>query len=119
MPTAPPIACLVPGCPGHASFLGRCEDHAAPVRAEQARRRQAEPGRRLYATQRWRRLRLSLLARAPLCVHCTRDGRVMAATEIDHVQAHKGDPARFWAVDNLQPLCHAHHVEKTRQERQA
>ena len=49
---------------------------------------------------------------------CSEDGRVGAATEVDHKQKHEGDPALFFDWDNLQGLCPDHHRGyKARQER--
>lgn len=61
----------------------------------------------------WQALRLSFLADHPLCVECRGRGLVVAATEVDHVTPHKGDPALFWNSGNLQGLCHTCHSRKT------
>jgi len=65
----------------------------------------------------WQRLRRSVLAEEPLCRNCGGRGRVVAATDIDHIipksQGGTDD------VDNLQPLCHACHTAKTNRERAA
>lgn len=60
------------------------------------------------------RRRAVVLAAAPLCVACSAAGRVTAATEVDHIIPLflGGDDA--W--DNLQPLCHDCHVDKTNAE---
>lgn len=60
---------------------------------------------------RWRRLRLMQLRANPLCVECAKLGRVVAATDVDHII-----PKRDGGTDeasNLQSLCHAHHSQKT------
>ena len=98
--------CPVPGC----SVLvpsGRCRTHA--VQKEHAR-----PNydlRRWYRTPRWKALRAQLLVQhAYTCASCH---RVHLDLEIDHVVRHDGDPARFWDVANLQPLCRTCHQSKT------
>lgn len=63
----------------------------------------------------WRDLRLLVLAEEPLCRACRADGRVTAATEVDHVvpKSRGGTDER----SNVQPLCRRHHTEKTMTER--
>lgn len=59
----------------------------------------------------WARLRLSVLADEPLCRHCAAVGRVVQATDVDHIvpRARGGTDDKA----NLQPLCHACHSRKT------
>lgn len=120
MPTRARRACLQPGCGGYAETLGRCAAHAAPIVQAREAARRTEAGRRWYYTARWRRLRLAVLRAEPLCRRCwTRDQRPVPATDVDHVEPHRGDPRRFWRLGNLQPLCAACHWEKTAEERGA
>jgi 5-methylcytosine-specific restriction enzyme A len=62
----------------------------------------------LYGRQ-WRKARALFLAEQPLCAYCHREGRVTAATVVDHVTPHRGDPGLFWDAGNWQPLCKIHH----------
>jgi 5-methylcytosine-specific restriction protein A len=87
------------------------------VRQSLERARAIEAGRSLYHSKRWRDLRLVVLNAEPLCRLCVSRGRVSAATEVDHIAAHKGDAVRFWSRANLQPLCRDCHIAKTREER--
>jgi 5-methylcytosine-specific restriction protein A len=119
MPTAPKRACLVPGCLGYAETRGRCAEHAKPIVEALARARRDEPGRQWYHTTRWRKLRQTLLSRRPLCVRCEAEGRPTPATDIDHIVPHRGDANLFWSSRNMQGLCQAHHIQKTREERRA
>lgn len=64
----------------------------------------------------WRRLRLKVLSRNPLCVECEKAGRVQSAEEVDHITPHRGDMGLFYDIDNLQGLCKRHHSMKTAQE---
>ena len=69
---------------------------------------------------RWQRYRLRYLAQHPLCVMCGAEGRVTAATVVDHITPHNGDEARFWDEANHQALCKAHHDgAKQRQDAEA
>lgn len=69
--------------------------------------------RRLY-DRRWRRTALRHLAQHPLCVRCGG-----AATEVDHIRPHRGDPVLFWDAANWQGLCAECHGEKSQTERGA
>jgi 5-methylcytosine-specific restriction enzyme A len=64
--------------------------------------------RSLYGS-RWQRARLGYLAEHPLCVMCQEQGRVTAATVVDHIIPHRGDMELFWDSDNWQSLCKPHH----------
>jgi 5-methylcytosine-specific restriction protein A len=62
----------------------------------------------------WARLRAQVLSANPLCVHCQREGRVEAATEVDHV-------VPLWeggsdALGNLAATCGPCHALKTADE---
>lgn len=82
---------------------------------------QAEPLRRLYATARWKRLRLRTFTRDGFT--CRRCGRLEGNTSrlvCDHRRPHRGDRALFWAEDNLQTLCKpCHDGAKQAEERSA
>lgn len=64
--------------------------------------------------QDWRRLRASILRAEPLCRICHAEGRVTAATDLDHVEPFHGidDPKRLDPA-NLRPLCRFHHLHRT------
>lgn len=68
-------------------------------------------------TALWRKTRLMFLRAHPLCVMCEGEGRITAATVVDHVVPHKGNEALFWNPANWQPLCKRHHdSDKARME---
>lgn len=64
--------------------------------------------------QDWRAVRLQVLEAEPLCRMCAKEGRVRAATDVDHIEAFSGlnDPLRL-ARSNLRPLCRPHHMART------
>lgn len=67
---------------------------------------------------RWQKARDGYLRKHPLCCYCEREGRVTAATVVDHIVAHQGDDRLFWDSTNWQPLCKPHHDgAKQREER--
>ena len=116
VPSRPKRACLVAGCLGYAVTGNTCETHRKlKARDDQRRRMADEPGRAMYNTTRWRKLREALLARYPACAVC----RIGSATEIDHIVRHKGNRELFWSLRNLQPICRRCHIAKTVEERRA
>lgn len=67
---------------------------------------------------RWRAARTAYLASRPTCVMCADHGRATAATVVDHIKPHRGDPKLFWDRSNWQALCATHHnAAKQRGER--
>lgn len=58
---------------------------------------------------RWQQARARFLAKHPLCCMCEEEGKVTAATVVDHINPHKGNDALMWDETNWQPLCDHHH----------
>ena len=120
MPSRPPKPCAQYGCSAPATTSRHCAAHAPAARRAE---RKAYDQRRGSAQDRgydarWRKVRLLQLQRHPLCVMCEREGRVTAATVVDHIVPHGSDPALFWNPENWQSLCVSHHSgEKQREER--
>jgi len=74
----------------------------------------ATPWSGLYSTAWWRRRRAMQLRQDPLCAFCLGQGRVTAASVVDHVHPHKGDRTKFMAGD-LQSLCKPCHDSRKQQ----
>lgn len=70
-------------------------------RTDRARRGDARTDRGYDS--RWRRYRLAYLKAHPLCVECA--PRVVAATVVDHIKAHKGNHQLFWDPKNHRAVC--------------
>jgi 5-methylcytosine-specific restriction enzyme A len=87
---------------------------AAAVKRELDRQRPSA-ARRGYGP-RWRRARAAYLAQHPLCVPCAATGRLVAATVVDHVVPHRGNPVLFWDEANWQGTCKPCHDAKTARE---
>src|SRR5262245_5718705 len=83
-----------------------------PARRYEDRRSAARRG---YG-RRWRTFRLTFLAEHPLCAMCACQGRVSAATVVDHKRKHAGpgDPL-LWDLENMQALCAPCH-DSTKQQ---
>ena len=64
---------------------------------------------RPYLTPAWKALRARVLARDQICRAC----RMVRATHADHIKPHRGDPALFWDITNIQGLCRSCHSSKT------
>lgn len=98
----PGCCVLVPDgyCPAHKPKSQRSAESAA--------------WHRLYLTPEWTDdLRPGQLLREPYCRECARHGVRTRATDVDHIQPHKGDWQRFTDRGNLQSLCHSCHSRKT------
>ncbi len=116
--------CSAPGCEDIAEPGGpHCQHHAAQAAARLAERRaaaqrtdHAAAQRALYGDARWQRAARRFLRRNPLCVDCAELGAVEAATDVDHIEPHKGDRAKFWDRSNWQALCKRCHSRKTARE---
>lgn len=66
---------------------------------------------------KWQKAREAFLRENPLCVMCQAQGRVEAATVVDHITPHRGDQSLFWRRSNWAPLCaHHHSSDKQREE---
>ena len=70
--------------------------------------RRASASRRGYI-RRWERARNLYLTLYPTCRMCAEQGRITAATLVDHITPHRGDPVLFWDEQNWQGLCVPHH----------
>lgn len=110
MPTAALRPCAFSRCAALVSMgVQYCPTHA---KARNAERRRVDTSTSLYNDRRWRAFSKQWLATHPLCEQCTRDGRVTAGAEVDHIEPHKGDVQKFWAGP-FQTLCTSCHSRKT------
>jgi len=82
--------------------------------------RPKEPPRKTAAQRgygsRWQKARVGWLRSHPLCAECQRLGKLVAASDVDHITPHKGDMAIFWDAGNWQSLCRSCHSSKTVRE---
>lgn len=109
MPMRPASRCSTVGCAVLVPAGGVCATHQ---RAREQRRGSSTA--RGY-DRHWQRARRRYLSQPEniTCRMCAREGRCEPATVVDHITPHRGDQALFWNVANWQPLCKAHHDQKT------
>lgn len=109
--TRPPHLC---SCGKIVSHGARCACQITATRERNARhdRRRPSAAGRGYDS-RWRKARRDFLTSHPDCAMCANP-----ATTVDHIIAHRGDPALFWNRSNWQSLCtRCHNSVKQRLER--
>lgn len=113
MASRPAQACAQLGCHG-VVIDGSCSICGPRRRANLYDDRRGSAASRGYGRE-WQRLRLMVLRREPLCRTCAEQGIVTPATDVDHIIPKRdGGPDSF---ENLQPLCHSHHSQKTATEK--
>jgi 5-methylcytosine-specific restriction enzyme A len=103
MPSSPLRYCLQHGC-GQTVPRGYCHAHQ-PVR-----------DKGVHYGRRWGKARARYLADHPFCVDCEKLNMITLATDVDHIEPHRGNSERFWDEHNWQALCHSHHSAKTATE---
>jgi len=109
--------CAAPTCPALIRGKRHCDkhEHLAEQPKREHDRRRGSSTTRGYG-YKWQQARARFLQANPLCVRCESEGRVKAATDVDHIIPHRGDQELFWDESNYQSLCHAHHSAKTASE---
>ena len=111
MPYAALRLCTYPGCT-NLVHSGRCPKHGAKgSRYPRDKRVQG-----LYNSKHWKQIRHEQLLNEPYCRECMKHGKRVLATEVDHIDPHKGDEVKFYAGP-FQSLCHSCHAAKTDSER--
>lgn len=73
-----------------------------------AKRRTEKPWRSWYGSKDWKIKSARQLKRNKWCAMCQARGIQVRAVIADHVEAHRGDWAKFWRGE-LQSLCKHHH----------
>lgn len=109
MPMKPRRPCRYPGCVG---FCEQGQVYCPEHIKWSADRLRGGAAYRGY-DRKWREARAAYLRRHPLCVQCQKEGRLTAATVVDHIIPHRGDQYLFWDQENWQSLCKDCHDRKT------
>ena len=109
--------CAAPACGSLVRGVRYCakHEHLTTVVTRQHDERRESSAQRGYS-YKWQQARKGFLAKHPLCAECERQGRITAATDLDHITPHKGDKDAFWTRSNWQSLCHPCHSRKTATE---
>lgn len=111
MPHAAKKPCKYGGCPNLVDH-GYCEQHKSAARVVVDRHR---PWQKLYNTKRWQDHRKEQLSKEPWCAKCLRANIYVPATDVHHVDPHRGDLVKFF-TGKLESLCHPCHSEETQKE---
>lgn len=116
MPLRPQRPCRSQGCRSlHRNANGYCDAHADQVKSFAKEKPRESSTARGYG-YKWQQARAGFLAKHPLCIKCQARGLVVVATDVDHIEPHKGDMAVFWDTSNWQALCGPCHSTKTAAE---
>jgi 5-methylcytosine-specific restriction protein A len=117
MPIAPKRPCPAPGC-RVLVVKGYCDRH----RRERQKAYNSTPDRqadqKFYKGKRWLAVRAAHLEYEPLCRMCRKDGKLAAATHVDHIIPRDRGGAEYDDA-NLQSLCMPCHSAKTRRDEKA
>ena len=114
MAMRPMSVCRHAGCGKLVEASGHCPVHAKALQRQSDARRGSAHERGYNV--RWQKARVTYLSRNPLCVRCDAEGRIAAASVVDHIVPHKGDQDVFWDTSNWQSLCARCHNVKTSSE---
>lgn len=106
---------------------GYCDEHEPKYLEDRAKReamfrsrydkKRGSPSKRGYDGT-WVKVRKNYLMQHPLCEQCEKEGRIMPAREVHHIQAIAEGGARF-DFSNLMAVCRACHQKFTEEQMRA
>ena len=68
--------------------------------------------KKIYNSIKWKQVReLALLRDNLLCIPCLKKGIYSKADEVHHIIELKDDVTKAYDLDNLESICHKHHME--------
>lgn len=106
MPTRPGRACNSVGC----AEIVRDGHSRCPAHRREREQRRGSSSQRGYGSA-WREIRDRFIRENPLCIFCQAEGRIVPATDVDHIIAKRDGGRDEWS--NLRSLCHACHSRRT------
>lgn len=117
MPRSAPMPCRHAGCAVLIDKPGFCDKHRREVfkAQKQTVTEDYKERNRFYQRKQWKAVRSLQLQLEPLCRHCRKQGRLIAASVVDHILPITDGGAEL-DLNNLQSLCSACHSSKTRAE---
>jgi len=98
----------------------RCEKHTTTKKSDNNKKRLHSDNkitRKIYDTQRWRKLSKRLRQENPLCVLCLEKGINSITTCVDHIIELKDTTKHAYDITNLQCICDSCHQKKTAEVR--
>jgi 5-methylcytosine-specific restriction protein A len=107
VPTRAMHPCHAPGCPSVTPYR-YCEQHEHRAISETMMIDIARPqSQKRGYDNRWKSYASRFLKNNPVCVDPSQRhvGRVVPASQVDHIIPHKMDMKIFWDTDNHQALC--------------
>lgn len=116
--------------PKNNRIFSKCEKARIAHKKQQSKRRQhtrttgmeharTPGGSLIYDTRAWRRLSDKKRTVDPFCERCLKEGRHKVADLVDHRVEILDDPKLAYNWDNLESICHFHHNNKTKDEKDA
>jgi 5-methylcytosine-specific restriction protein A len=124
------VKCMAPSCKVIVRDVGknRCPKHEQTQKDDKNERRQInrkvankdtiahDPfNKKFYQSPQWRRLSVKQRTLFPFCKHCEDEGRMKVADVADHI-IEINDGGSKASMKNLQSLCNACHMVKTKAE---
>lgn len=72
----------------------------------------SEDRKKIYNSTKWKQVREQALLRDNLlCIPCLKIGVYSKADEVHHIIELKDDITKAYELDNLESICHKHHME--------
>jgi len=112
MPIQPPKSCSYPLCNEHAVHKGYCEQHK-PKTIKNAVPSESD---KFYNSAAWKKTRIQVLMKEPLCEECKRNHMLTEAEVVDHIIRRSHYEGSAHDRSNLQALCAECHNTKTQRE---
>lgn len=114
MPYKPKRPCSYPGCPKLTEGM-YCEEHKKLTDQQYNLYQRDKKAQSFYRSDEWKAVKKRHLALEPLCRECSKEGKLVRATMVDHIVPIKEGGAPL-ADTNLQSLCWSCHSRKSAQE---
>lgn len=117
MPVKAKTPCRQGGCRSLLDKPGFCDKHRRETFKAQRQAMSIDKAEhdRFYHRAAWKKVRALQLQLEPLCRQCRKEGRLVAATVVDHIIERSKGGADY-DQNNTQSVCQSCHNAKTRRE---